>query len=207
MLILLNVVSINQMVRWRLGHITNQFHGKNTSVMIVFEKLPFAEWRWLFLVAQVLFLESIWLCWWLLLLFCTTWWRCIFCASIWEGERKPFLFSTVLWVEAGIHSCKNRRNSGIVLSVGFCAILLNTVFSGVSTSVSAVSSSILTACRLLTLIFLFHPQVSWSGDTWQNFFGQCGIWSHEGKTRGGRQNCRFVPVPAFVVCHWDKQMH
>lgn len=195
------------MVWWRLRHITNQFNEKNICMIIVFEKLHFTEQRWLFLVAQVLFLVFDYAG--DLLVFCTTWWRCIFCgSSVWEGKRKLFLFSTVLWVEAGIHSYKNRRNSGIVLSVGFCAILLNIVFSDVSTKNNAtMSCSILTACSLLTLIFLFHLQVSWSGDTWQNFFGQCGIWSHEGKTWGGRQNCRFVLVPAFVVCQWDKQMH
>lgn len=186
------------------------FMEKNTFMMIVFEKnYALQNGDGFFLVAQVLFLVTVWLCWWLLLLFCTTWWRYIFCAnSIWEEKRKLFLFSTVLWVETGIDSYKNRRNSGIVLSVGFCAVLLNIVVSNAPSKNNAtVSCSIQRACSLLTLIFLFHLQVSWSGDTWQNFFGQCGIWSHEGKTRGGRQNCRFVLVPAFVVCQWDKQMH
>lgn len=39
------------------------------------------------------------------------------------------------------------------------------------------------------------------------FFGQCGIRSHEGKTWGGRQNCRFVLVPAFVICQWGTDLN
>lgn len=175
--------------------------------MIVFEKLCFTEWRWLFFGGSGAFLSD---CLTVLLLVTVVAFLYyavkirFLCRQFMGGEEEAFLIQPC----SLSGSYKNRRNSGIVLSVGFCAVLLNIVLSdALSKNNVTVSCSIQAACSLLTLIFVFHLQVSWSGDTWQNFFGQCGIWSHEGETRGGRQNCRFVLVPAFVVCQWDKQMH
>lgn len=51
--ILLNVISINQMVCLRLRHITNEFH-ENLFVKILLSTLYFTELMWCFLVAQVL---------------------------------------------------------------------------------------------------------------------------------------------------------